>query len=172
MNQSNSPWSSGPSVDAYAQRPSSSFDAENDLYGTGVSREQIPVPKDPDFWRISPEYPHDANERKRSSFSLGGRMNRVGYILRSILHAVIIGAAVGLAFFEMATYFVPVASLLIVLAVLWANLTLQVKRAHDAGLSGLWLLTYFIPPISPVIPFLVLLWPGQPHANRYGNPPS
>lgn len=162
MSQPNDPWSS--------QGPYASRDA--DLYGdqSAAGGRVIQPPADRDFWRISPEYPLNPSERKPSIFSIAGRMNRMSYLLQSIWHVILAIGAIVLMIVEFATWFVPILSSIVLLLVAWANVTIQIKRAHDCGFSGLWLLLYFVPVTSPVIPFLVILWPGQPYANRYGNP--
>lgn len=57
------------------------------------------------------------------------------------------------------------------LGVLLPSLAVTVRRLHDTGHSGWWLLLYLIPVIGP----LVLLWffatPGTPGPNRFGPDP-
>jgi len=63
-------------------------------------------------------------------------------------------------------------SLIFSLAVLVPGLAVSVRRLHDIGRSGWWLLIVLV----PVIGFLVLLWwaiqPGEEGPNRYGPPTS
>lgn len=58
------------------------------------------------------------------------------------------------------------------LAVFLPSLAVSVRRLHDIGRTGWWVLIYLI----PVVGFLVLLWwytrPGEPVANRFGPPPA
>lgn len=60
---------------------------------------------------------------------------------------------------------------LISLALVLPNLAVSVRRLHDVGRSGWWLLIAFV----PVIGFLVLLYwcvqPSDPHANSHGPSP-
>ena len=57
------------------------------------------------------------------------------------------------------------------LATLLPRLAVSVRRLHDIGKSGWWLLLALI----PVLGFLVLLYfcvqPGEPGENEYGPPP-
>lgn len=36
------------------------------------------------------------------------------------------------------------------------------KRCHDAGIRGAWIL------LIPIVPLILLFWPGQKHENRFG----
>ena len=48
-------------------------------------------------------------------------------------------------------------------------LSLQIRRLHDIGASGWWvLLGVFLPYIGPMILFCMALLPSQPHPNKYG----
>jgi uncharacterized membrane protein YhaH (DUF805 family) len=62
--------------------------------------------------------------------------------------------------------------LVAVLALLLPGTGVGVRRLHDVGRSGWWMLLYFV----PLIGFLVLLYwnvqPSQPHANAYGEVPD
>ena len=62
-------------------------------------------------------------------------------------------------------------------ALLW-NLVLiipyfavTVRRLHDIGLSGWWLLLVFVPIIGAIFFLIVLLWGGNRGENAYGNQP-
>ena len=62
---------------------------------------------------------------------------------------------------------------LLVLALIPAMLCVTIRRMHDIGKSGWWLLISFIPLIGGLI---LLYWfifdGGQPHANDYGAVPT
>lgn len=59
---------------------------------------------------------------------------------------------------------------LFTLAVLLPSLAVSVRRLHDIGRTGWWVLIYLV----PVLGFLLLAWwfaqPGEPEANRFGPP--
>lgn len=61
-------------------------------------------------------------------------------------------------------------SFLVSLGLLLPNIAVGVRRMHDIGRTGWWLLIAFI----PIIGFFVLLYfyvqPSQPDANQYGPP--
>lgn len=175
MSQPNDPWAApnhaNPNQNPWNGGQNAGYGHTDNLYGTASPHVVTSAPRDPDFWRISPEYPLNLHERKPSIFSIAGRMGRMSYILQTLLHIVLGAALIPLAIFEVATWMFPFATVVIGIAILWANVTIQIKRAHDCGLSGLWLLTWLVPILTPVVPWLVVFWPGQPYANRYGNPP-
>ncbi|MES2186650.1 MAG: DUF805 domain-containing protein [Pseudomonadota bacterium] len=59
---------------------------------------------------------------------------------------------------------------LVALALLLPSLGVGVRRMHDVGRSGWWLLLGFIPLAN----FVLLYWavqPGEPAANAWGEPP-
>ena len=47
-----------------------------------------------------------------------------------------------------------------------------VKRLHDSGHSGLWVLTVLVPVVG-IVPFVLIafVFPGQSETNKYGAPP-
>ena len=57
-------------------------------------------------------------------------------------------------------------------AVLLPNLSLYVRRLHDVGGTGWYVLTLFVPIVGPIV--LTVFWaqPGQQGDNKYGSPPS
>ena len=63
--------------------------------------------------------------------------------------------------------------MLLVLALMPASITAAIRRMHDIGKSGWWLLISFIPLIGGLV---LLYWfifdGGQPHANQYGAVPT
>ena len=57
------------------------------------------------------------------------------------------------------------------LAVLLPSLAVTVRRLHDTGRSGLWLLIAFIPLIGGLVLLLFLVGQGTPGPNEYGENP-
>ncbi|WP_017902856.1 DUF805 domain-containing protein [Pseudomonas asplenii] len=106
-------------------------------------------------------------------FSLNGRIGRLRYLAWSMtaalatlaLIAVLVGVLKGAE---------VVSGLAIILAVaFYILLTIQmaVQRLHDIGWSGwLWLLS-LVPFVGYVFPFVLMFYPGDASANRYGAPP-
>ena len=57
------------------------------------------------------------------------------------------------------------------LAVFIPNLAVTVRRLHDSGRSGWWLLLIFVPFIGGLIVFVFMLLDSEQEANRWGPPP-
>lgn len=49
--------------------------------------------------------------------------------------------------------------------------SVMVRRLHDAGRSGAWILAMFVPVGAPFL-LLWFLWPSNPGWNEYGPQPS
>ncbi len=58
------------------------------------------------------------------------------------------------------------------LAVLVPGLAVGVRRLHDIGKSGWWLLIAFIPCIGAIILIYFLVQDSQPESNKYGPNPK
>lgn len=63
-------------------------------------------------------------------------------------------------------------SLLYGLAVFVPGIAVTVRRLHDVGRSGWWLLLVFIPVIGGVVLFVFTLIDSEPGENRYGPNPK
>ncbi|MEA2022835.1 MAG: DUF805 domain-containing protein [Actinomycetota bacterium] len=61
---------------------------------------------------------------------------------------------------------------LLYLFVIWPSLAINIKRWHDRGKSGWWILISFIPLIGPIWALIeVGFLPGTPGTNEYGPDP-
>ena len=60
---------------------------------------------------------------------------------------------------------------LVALAMLLPNLAVLVRRLHDAGHSGWWLLIGLLPLIGAIV-LLVFTLQGSDHPNQWGNGPD
>jgi uncharacterized membrane protein YhaH (DUF805 family) len=109
-------------------------------------------------------------------FRFNGRVGRVVYFLAGLLLAVV------QAFFlyrfmqvdEASTAGQMWASLfwVAVIASVWSNVALGVKRLHDFDKPGIVAVALFIPVVSIVAFIALCLIPGDPGPNRYGPPPQ
>lgn len=127
-----------------------------------------------------------------------GRLNRIQMLWRHAALCFVGGAAgmllitAGSAFLSLDTAFALVMPF-VGIPILYADLSLVVRRFHDVGLSGWWLLPLFgvagalfafislwpspwlllvIFPINCGYLMLLFLVPGSAIANRYGEPPA
>ena len=58
------------------------------------------------------------------------------------------------------------------LAVLIPGLAVSVRRLHDTGRSGWWMLANLIPCVGPIILLIFMIQDSQPGANQYGPNPK
>ncbi len=107
----------------------------------------------------------------RLFFSLRGRVSRRQYWLYGVL-ALIGLAALGHALLGIARVSSRHADLIVNLLLIWPALAVSVKRWHDRGKSGWWVLLNLLPVIGS-------LWAlidngflrGTPGPNRFGDDP-
>ncbi|MDJ0946647.1 MAG: DUF805 domain-containing protein [Kiloniellales bacterium] len=51
------------------------------------------------------------------------------------------------------------------------SLALSVRRLHDTGRSGAWILIQLVPVVGAFVLLYFFVMPGDPEPNRYGPPP-
>lgn len=105
-------------------------------------------------------------------FRFSGRVSRAAYFLAGLLLAIV------QAFLLYRFTLVPedsaegqmwaVAFWVAVLAALWSNVALGVKRLHDFGKPGIVAAALFIPIVSIAAFVALCVFPGDPGPNRYG----
>jgi uncharacterized membrane protein YhaH (DUF805 family) len=61
---------------------------------------------------------------------------------------------------------------LYLLALLIPAIAVGVRRLHDTGRSGLWLLIVFVPLIGAIVLIVFLVQDGAPGENQYGKNPK
>jgi uncharacterized membrane protein YhaH (DUF805 family) len=64
-----------------------------------------------------------------------------------------------------------VVAALVTLATFIPNLAVTVRRLHDTGRSGWWVLVVLVPAIGALILLVLLLLDGEHGSNRWGTPP-
>ena len=75
----------------------------------------------------------------------------------------------------MVTYDMGYVGLIALLALLLPNVSVSVRRLHDIGKSGWWILIGIIPIVNFIGIFVILvftLMEGEEHPNQYGNVPT
>ncbi|MFJ8860946.1 DUF805 domain-containing protein [Streptomyces sp. NPDC102451] len=97
-----------------------------------------------------------------------GRARRKEYwmfALFNFIAAVVLGA-IGLAIDSQVPYYIYL------LAVLIPSLAVAVRRLHDTGRSGWWILIAFVPLVGGIILLVFLCLEGAHEANEYGANPK
>jgi uncharacterized membrane protein YhaH (DUF805 family) len=116
---------------------------------------------------MSPTQAIESVLRKYADFS--GRASRSEYwwwwgaLLVTFIVTGALTAVIGSAGYVVAT--------IVALAVFIPNLAVTVRRLHDTGRSGWWLLIVFVPVIGAIILFVFMLLDSQREANAWGAPP-
>ena len=64
----------------------------------------------------------------------------------------------------------PVLGLLYMLAALIPAVSVSIRRLHDGGRSGWWMLFGLIPFLGGLALLVMMVLPGTPSANRFGQP--
>ena len=102
-----------------------------------------------------------------------GRSSRPAYWYFALVHLIISFMCLFLdvAVFRSADD-VPVLSILYALATFIPGLSLSVRRLHDTGRSGWWLLVEVVPVVGQLVLLLFLVSASQPGDNRYGPTPT
>ncbi len=104
-------------------------------------------------------------------FQFDGRINRAKYWLGIVGIWVVLGVLVALAFAFDSTAFWVVYSIAVI-AVIWPGLAIAIKRWHDRGKSGWWVLIGLIPLIGPLWVLIECgFLPGDDGPNEYGPDP-
>jgi uncharacterized membrane protein YhaH (DUF805 family) len=105
--------------------------------------------------------------------SLQGRAGRRPFWLYFFVPAVVLGVVLGAYATSQSReglgsspFVLPLVPLL-----LWAAIAVQVKRLHDIGLSGWWVVVAFVPIVNYVAVVVLGCWPGQRGDNRHGPDP-
>ena len=105
-------------------------------------------------------------------FSFEGRINRAKYwTYGALILAVAFFAIIALFFLTLGTKGLPVGYVLAILAVIWPGLALAVKRCHDRGRSGYFVLVGFLPIVDLWYIAEVGFMRGTAGPNKYGPDP-
>ncbi len=114
--------------------------------------------------------------KKYATFT--GRSRRKEYWTFALINLVIsvllsvIGSLPALASSEGAVMLFAILQALFFLVVLIPSLAVTVRRLHDSGKSGWWILIWFIPFIGVIVGLVFMLLDSQPGDNQYGPNPK
>jgi uncharacterized membrane protein YhaH (DUF805 family) len=104
----------------------------------------------------------------RNYARFGGRASRSEFwwwLLFAVLVALIVAAMDGTVFEES-----MLLTLLVWLALLLPSISVGVRRLHDLGRSGWWMMLSFIPAAGAIVLLVFCLQEGDPGGNAYGPP--
>lgn len=107
--------------------------------------------------------------KKYVTFS--GRAQRAEYWTFSLVNFVILMALAVPAVSTNNGILINVATL-IVLAMLLPSIAVSVRRLHDTGRNGWWVLIGLIPYVGGIVLFVFTLFDSQPGDNTYGPNPK
>lgn len=100
-------------------------------------------------------------------FDFTGRARRLEVLLFALVSFVGFGVAAVLGGI-LGLWFLPS---LFWLAIAIPSIAVTVRRFHDIGKSGWWILTFFIPVVGQLVALVLMCWPGAAGVNRYGPDP-
>jgi len=109
-------------------------------------------------------------------FSPSGRIGRQAYVMSLLMWSMLLFAAIRLtlAFENTSKAGLLLAALALVIvsvATFVSYIMLSVKRLHDMGFPGLFVLLLFVPVVSFVALIVFLFWPSAP-PNDFGEYPN
>lgn len=111
----------------------------------------------------------------REGFNFQGRARRKEYWMFSLVAFVLMGILTWLdaTFDWWFAQDLGVTSTILGLLLFIPNLAVSVRRLHDIGKSGWWLLLLaLIPIVGPIILLIMFCFDSQDHENMYGNNPK
>ena len=113
----------------------------------------------------------------KNCITLSGRATRKQYWLFLLFNYLIFAGISFLSVFvfemllKMGWLFSVLISLLYLILTAVATITIGVRRLHDSGRSGLWILINLVPYIGGVVFLILTVLPSEPKDNRYGEYP-
>lgn len=102
-------------------------------------------------------------------FVFQGRARRKEYWMFVLISFII---SIVLAIIENILGIASLLTTLYSLAVFLPSLGVSVRRLHDTGRSGWWILLVLIPLIGPLIVLVLMCFDSEPGTNRYGPNPK
>lgn len=111
-------------------------------------------------------------------YTTEGRLNRLRYLKYMIILALVAGGST-FVMSSMATFWTgdPNGSLVMMITWFWAliagagNIALMIRRLHDLGRRGYFILIAFIPYVNVLFSIYLFFAPGQVGWNQYGADP-
>lgn len=110
----------------------------------------------------------------KKAFVFKGRARRKEYWMFALI-AFLIGIAtnvIDLLNGWMLTPAIGVSSALFILLTFIPNLSVSVRRMHDLGYSGWWVLIILLPILGPLLLLMMFCYDGEDFPNRFGPNPK
>lgn len=98
-----------------------------------------------------------------------GRARRKEYWLFFLFNIII---CIVLSIIDMVVGTISLFTALYSLAVLVPGIAVAIRRLHDTGRSGWWLLIAFVPIIGAIVVLVLMVLDGTPGENQYGKNPK
>lgn len=109
------------------------------------------------------------------NFSFSGRARRTEYWM-FILFAVLIEVILGVMDHALGTHSkgggIGLLGGVFALGILIQSIAVAVRRLHDTGRSGWWILINLLPILGSIVWLVLMLLAGEPRDNRYGPDPK
>lgn len=102
-------------------------------------------------------------------FSMKGRYNRARFIWRNLLFSILLYYSYG-SVLEVKGI-LKILLLMVFIVLFYINICLVVKRFHDIGKSGKYIIGFFIPLYNFFLSAILTFRKGQQGSNKYGNDP-
>jgi uncharacterized membrane protein YhaH (DUF805 family) len=99
-----------------------------------------------------------------------GRARRTEYWMYTLFNLIALVALAGVAAISSSTLVMAI-YLLYALATLLPSLAVSIRRLHDSGRSGWWLLVGIVPLLGGVALLYFMVIPGEQGANGFGPDP-
>ncbi len=108
------------------------------------------------------------------NFSFSGRARRKEYWM-FFLFVIVIAFGLGLLDAILGTYSkeaeIGLLGTIFILAIVIQSIAVGVRRLHDTGRSGWWLLINLVPFVGPIVVLVLMVLEGQSGDNQYGPDP-
>ena len=115
------------------------------------------------------------SDLKKLLFSTKGRISASQYTV-SVVVLTILSALLAFLLIVIISVLPNIIKVIVVAAffvlLIWIGIALVVKRLHDRGHSGGWILLYLLPVVNVILFFYLILGKGKPRTNRFGRRPA
>ena len=101
--------------------------------------------------------------------NFNGRARRQALWMFILLHMIVYALLVGI---DVSIGSIGLLSGIYSLAALIPSISVQVRRLHDVGRSGWWLLISFVPVVGAIVLLVFFLQDSAPGENQYGENPK